>query len=585
MNSVSAGSRSRVASTMSVESTFETKRSVRSRSRVEAQRLVRHHRPEVRAADPDVDDVADPLAGVAGPRARAHGVGERRHPVEHLVDLRDDVRAVDDQRGVARHPQRDVEHRAVLGDVDPVAAEHRVDVLAQAGLLGELEQQPQRLVVDPVLREVEVQADRVGAEALGAPGVRGEQVAEVGGGELVVVGLQRRPRGPVAQGRDVGQVLLLGSGRSLRTLPAEHARRYARAMPRPGSVRRRQAGVLVLGAAEPELGSWLRAEGHAIRTAAERGGGAGRARRGAGGARHRRPRAGRARCAGRVRRPARGRAARRRLAARDRRLVAPARRGAGLRRRRRRLPAPAVHARAAARARAHRPARRRAAHRRRGAALDARHRPRGDLPLRLARRAAARADHGRDRADLGLPRRQLRGQRQAHAGQHRPPRRPRDDRRRGRGLGRGRRPHVLARVPDRPRRRRDPLGARPRPAGQGRGRPDVDERRAVRHHRAARGRGGAAAARDRGGAHGGAARLARPHRRRRRRGPPQARARPPRRRAAAARVDGARRPRRPPPARRTTRRRPARSSTGWATTSPARPPSCASWPAASIRRC
>ena len=44
MNSVSLGSRSRVASTMSVESTLETKRSVRSRSRVEAQRLVRHHR-------------------------------------------------------------------------------------------------------------------------------------------------------------------------------------------------------------------------------------------------------------------------------------------------------------------------------------------------------------------------------------------------------------------------------------------------------------------------------------------------------------------------------------------------------------
>jgi PAS domain S-box-containing protein len=39
-------------------------------------------------------------------------------------------------------------------------------------------------------------------------------------------------------------------------------------MPRPGSVRRRQAGVLVVGAAEPELGSWLRAAGHGTRTAA-----------------------------------------------------------------------------------------------------------------------------------------------------------------------------------------------------------------------------------------------------------------------------------------------------------------------------
>jgi PAS domain S-box-containing protein len=34
---------------------------------------------------------------------------------------------------------------------------------------------------------------------------------------------------------------------------------------RPGPVRRRQAGVLVVGATEPELGPWLRAAGHAVR--------------------------------------------------------------------------------------------------------------------------------------------------------------------------------------------------------------------------------------------------------------------------------------------------------------------------------
>ena len=91
MNSVSAGSRSRVASTKSVPSTLETKRNVRSRSAVVAQRLVGHHRAEVGAADADVDDVADRLAGVAGPRAAADALGEVGHPVEHLVDLGDDV--------------------------------------------------------------------------------------------------------------------------------------------------------------------------------------------------------------------------------------------------------------------------------------------------------------------------------------------------------------------------------------------------------------------------------------------------------------------------------------------------------------
>ena len=56
------------------------------------------------------------------PLAAADPLAERGHPVEHLVDLLDDVVAVDDQRALARHPQRDVEHGAVLGDVDPLAA-------------------------------------------------------------------------------------------------------------------------------------------------------------------------------------------------------------------------------------------------------------------------------------------------------------------------------------------------------------------------------------------------------------------------------------------------------------------------------
>ena len=64
--------------------------------------------------------------GEALPLARAHGVRERGHPVEHGVHLRDDIDAVDDERAAARHPQRDVEDGAVLGDVDPLAGEHRV---------------------------------------------------------------------------------------------------------------------------------------------------------------------------------------------------------------------------------------------------------------------------------------------------------------------------------------------------------------------------------------------------------------------------------------------------------------------------
>ena len=84
------------------------------------------------------------LAGVAGPGAGADAFGEAGHPVQHRVDGRHDVLAVDDDRGAFRRAQRDVQHRAVFRDVDPVAAEHRVDTLAQAALLGELHEQRER---------------------------------------------------------------------------------------------------------------------------------------------------------------------------------------------------------------------------------------------------------------------------------------------------------------------------------------------------------------------------------------------------------------------------------------------------------
>ena len=62
------------------------------------QRLVRHYRPEVGAADTDVDDVAYGLTGVAPPFAAADAVGEISHLVQHGMNLRHYVLAVDDDR-------------------------------------------------------------------------------------------------------------------------------------------------------------------------------------------------------------------------------------------------------------------------------------------------------------------------------------------------------------------------------------------------------------------------------------------------------------------------------------------------------
>ena len=131
---------------------------------VVAQRLIRHRRPEIGAADPDVDHVPDRLAGCTQPGAAANAIAERSHAVEHLVDVAHDVLAVDDERALPRHPQGDVEDGAVLGDVDVLAAEHRVAPLLDPTLARERGEQPKRLRRHPVLREIRVDRRRLDGE-------------------------------------------------------------------------------------------------------------------------------------------------------------------------------------------------------------------------------------------------------------------------------------------------------------------------------------------------------------------------------------------------------------------------------------
>ena len=106
---------------------------------VVAQGLRRHHRAEIRAADSEIHDVADALARVTPPGSAAHALRERAHAIEHGVDLRDDVLPVQQEPLLARRPQRDVQDGAPLRGVDLLAAEHRVDARAQAGLFGQRE--------------------------------------------------------------------------------------------------------------------------------------------------------------------------------------------------------------------------------------------------------------------------------------------------------------------------------------------------------------------------------------------------------------------------------------------------------------
>ena len=116
-----------------------------------AQCLIRHDRTEIRAADADVDYVADRSPGVAGPGAGADLLAEVGHAVEHGVDLLHDIDAVHHERGRAGHAQGDMQYGAVLRDVDALSGEHRGGTLGQAGLLGQGYEQAECLLGDAVL--------------------------------------------------------------------------------------------------------------------------------------------------------------------------------------------------------------------------------------------------------------------------------------------------------------------------------------------------------------------------------------------------------------------------------------------------
>jgi hypothetical protein len=152
------------------------------------QRLGDHDGAEVGAADADVDEVGDGLAGVAFPRAGADGLGEVLHVVEHGVDLGHDVLAVDEDGGVGAVAQRDMEDGAVFRDVDFFAAEHLLRHVGDVAFDREGAEEFHGFADDAVLGVVEVEAVELEGELFRAVGVEREEVAhfEFLGGVVVL---------------------------------------------------------------------------------------------------------------------------------------------------------------------------------------------------------------------------------------------------------------------------------------------------------------------------------------------------------------------------------------------------------------
>ena len=161
----------------------EVQRQRRVRERVE--RAHRHLRPEIGAADADVDDMTD-----AARRRVAHALGEVEHALEHVVYL------VAERAQSAWRAQRGVQHGTAFGAVDRLPAQHRIALRLDAAVGCEREQPLQRGRIEQVLRQVGDDLGRVDAQRLESRRVAGERVAQVEVAAVrVEMAAQRGPRG------------------------------------------------------------------------------------------------------------------------------------------------------------------------------------------------------------------------------------------------------------------------------------------------------------------------------------------------------------------------------------------------------
>ena len=110
-----------------------------------------------------------------------------------------------------------MQNRAVLGDVDALAAEHGVHALAQPTFVRQPQEQTQRLAREAVFRVVEVQTDRLEGETIAALGVVGEQLSQMDVTQGGLMRLQCPPGGPLG---GEGHTSLSSLARNLQAFPA-----------------------------------------------------------------------------------------------------------------------------------------------------------------------------------------------------------------------------------------------------------------------------------------------------------------------------------------------------------------------------
>src|SRR5260370_35215919 len=106
---------------------------------------------KIRAADANVNDVADTLSGIALPLTTAHAIGEGCHLVQYCVDFQHHIFSVNKDGLIFGSTQGDVQDGTVLCDVNLISLKHGINALTQSCRLGQWQNEAQRLIIEAVL--------------------------------------------------------------------------------------------------------------------------------------------------------------------------------------------------------------------------------------------------------------------------------------------------------------------------------------------------------------------------------------------------------------------------------------------------
>ena len=106
-------------------------------------------------------------------------LGKIGHLVQHGMNLGHHVFAVHDDGCPSRCAQGHVQNGAVFREIDFIAPEHGVDPRAQAGFLGQLQEELESLIGDAILRIIQKKACRFGRHALAAFGIAREKIPQM----------------------------------------------------------------------------------------------------------------------------------------------------------------------------------------------------------------------------------------------------------------------------------------------------------------------------------------------------------------------------------------------------------------------